>query len=167
MKLFKSMDCFGPVAALGLAITLTAAAVTFSSRAMAQDEDYLSTPTPAPWQSPSAEMIAQGRADFNKHCAPCHSEDAKGNGPELKVIPGIKPKDLTTIAAQNGGVFPYREVEDTIDGRKIIPSHKRFDMPFWGVNFQQPGQEFSPESEVKARKRIDAIVDYIATLQRP
>jgi mono/diheme cytochrome c family protein len=168
MKLFKSMCYSAPAAAVGLAIALTAAAVlTFSSSAMAQDEDYLSTPTPAPWQSPSAEMIAQGRADFNKHCAPCHSQDARGNGPEVKVIPGIKPKDLTTIAAQNGGVFPYRQVEDTIDGRKIIPSHKRFDMPFWGVNFQQPGQEFTPESEAKARKRIDAMVDYIATLQRP
>jgi hypothetical protein len=64
-------------------------------------------------------------------------------------------------------VFPYREVEDTIDGRKVIPSHKRFDMPFWGVNFQQQGQEFTPASEAQARKRIDAIVDYIATLQHP
>jgi mono/diheme cytochrome c family protein len=140
--------------------------VMVSSRVFAQGEDYLATPTPAPWPSPSAQAIAQGKADFNKHCAPCHSENGKGNGPEVKVIPGIKPKDLTTITARNGGVFPYQEVEDTIDGRKIIPSHKRFDMPFWGVNFQQAGHEFTSASEVQARKRIDAIVDYIATLQQ-
>jgi len=153
---------------MGLAIVLMAGTVmTFSSRSFAQDEDYLATPAPSPWQSPSAESIAQGKADFNKHCAPCHSENGKGNGPELKVIPDIKPKDLTTIAAQNGGVFPYRDVEDTIDGRKLTPAHKRFDMPFWGVNFQQQGQEFTPASEAQARKRIDAIVDYIATLQQP
>lgn len=150
-----------------LAMVLLAANVmTPGSNASAQDEDYLATPTPAPWQSPSAVTIAQGRADFNQHCAPCHSESGKGNGPEVKVIPGIKPKDLTTIEAQNGGVFPYRDVEDIIDGRKIIPAHKRYDMPFWGVNFQQQGQEFTAASEAKARKRIDAIVDYIATLQR-
>lgn len=167
MKRFKSA-WYQCARIMGFAIALAAAtAMMFSSRASAQDEDYLATPTPAPWQSPSAEMLAQGRADFNKHCAPCHSESGKGNGPELKVIPGIKPKDLTSIASKNGGVFPYRDVEDTIDGRKVIPSHKRFDMPFWGVNFQQQGQEFSPASEAKARKRIDAIVDYIATLQRP
>jgi mono/diheme cytochrome c family protein len=165
MKRFKSTKSLG-CAWVG-SFTIVLVVLTFSLRAFAQDEDYLSTPTPAPWQSPSAETIAQGKADFNKHCAPCHSENAKGNGPELKVIPGIKPKDLTTIAALNGGVFPYREVEDTIDGRKIIPSHKRFDMPFWGVNFQQQGQEFTPASEAKARQRIDAIVDYIATLQQP
>jgi hypothetical protein len=133
--------------------------------ASAQDEDYLATPTPAPWQSPTPQMVAQGKTDFNRYCAPCHSTSGKGNGPQLKVIPGIKPKDLTRISLQNGGVFPYREVEDTIDGRKIIPSHKRFDMPFWGVNFQQSGQEFTPKSEAKARARIDGLVDYIATLQ--
>lgn len=153
---------------VAFAIVLVAATMmTWAPGASAQDEDYLATPTPAPWQSPSASTIAQGKADFNKHCAPCHSESGKGNGPELKVIPGIKPKDLTTIAARNGGVFPYRQVEDTIDGRKIIPGHKRFDMPFWGVNFQQQGQEFTPASEAQARNRIDAIVDYVATLQQP
>jgi mono/diheme cytochrome c family protein len=153
---------------VGVVIVLVAAnLVLVPSRTLAQGEDYLATPTPAPWPSPSAQDIAQGKADFNKHCAPCHSENGKGNGPEVKVIPGIKPKDLTTITARNGGVFPYQEVEDTIDGRKIIPSHKRFDMPFWGVNFQQAGHEFTSASEVQAKKRIDAIVDYIATLQQP
>ncbi len=155
----------GSLRIVGLAAALLVSVPMISSRAFAQDEDYLATPTPAPWQSPTAETMAQGKADFMKHCAPCHSESGQGNGPELKIIPGIKPKDLTKIAAQNGGVFPYREVEDTIDGRKIIPSHKRFDMPFWGVNFQQPGQEFTAASEAKAKARIDALVDYVATLQ--
>jgi mono/diheme cytochrome c family protein len=153
---------------VALAIIVAVAIVMMCpSGASAQDEDYLATPTPAPWQSPTAETIAEGKADFSKHCAPCHSESGKGNGPELKVIPDIKPKDLTTIASRNGGVFPYREVEDTIDGRKLVPAHKRLDMPFWGVNFQQQGQEFTPGSETQARKRIDAIVDYVATLQQP
>jgi mono/diheme cytochrome c family protein len=165
---FESFWYFRPVRLVSLAMTLMAVVILgFALGSSAQDENYLSTPTPAPWQSPSAGTLAQGKADFNQHCAPCHSESGKGNGPEVKVIPGIKPKDLTTIAARNGGVFPYRSVEDTIDGRKIIPSHKRFDMPFWGVNFQQPGQEFTSASEAKAKQRIDAIVDYVATLQQP
>ena len=161
------MSYAGRARIVAFAIIVAATMMTCPSGSYAQDEDYLATPTPAPWQSPSAEMLAQGKADFNKHCAPCHSESGKGNGPELKVIPDIKPKDLTTIAARNGGVFPYREVEDTVDGRKMIPGHKRFDMPFWGVNFQQQGQEFTSASEAQARKRIDAIVDYVATLQQP
>jgi len=168
MNRFKATWYLRCAQLLAVAIVIWAANVmVHPPQTSAQDEDYLATPTPAPWASPSAETIAQGRADFNKHCAPCHSESGKGNGPEVKIIPGIKPKDLTKIATKNGGVFPYREVEDTIDGRKMIPSHKRFDMPFWGVNFQQQGQEFTTASEVQARKRIDAIVDYIATLQQP
>jgi hypothetical protein len=53
-----------------------------------------------------------------------------------------------------------------VDGRKVIPSHKRFDMPFWGVNFQQEGKEFTPESEAKAKARIAALVDYIKSIQK-
>jgi hypothetical protein len=131
--------------------------------ALARDDE----PTPTPQAQPSLtpEQLAQGKTDFIKHCAPCHSESGKGNGPEVKVIPGIKPSDLTLISRNNGGVFPYQQVADTIDGRKGVPSHKRFDMPFWGVNFQQEGKEFTPASEAQARLRIDAVVSYIATLQ--
>ena len=66
------------------------------------------------------------------HCAPCHGDSGKGNGPELKVLPDIHPSDLTNITLKNGGVFPTQKVADMIDGRKSVPSHKRFDMPFSG-----------------------------------
>jgi mono/diheme cytochrome c family protein len=160
-----SMHGLGLARNAGMATAFLMAVAISWSPVFAQESDYLATPTPSPWQSPTAEMITHGKADFMEHCAPCHSATGKGNGPELKIIPGIKPKDLTKIEARNGGVFPYREVEDTIDGRKITPSHKRFDMPFWGVNFQQSGQEFSAASETRAKARIDALVDYIATIQ--
>jgi hypothetical protein len=84
----------------------------------------------------------------------------------VKAIPGIKPPDLTLLSKRNGGQFPFQEVEDTIDGRKGIPSHKRFDMPFWGVNLQAPGQEFTPASEAKVKARIQSIVQYIKSIQR-
>jgi hypothetical protein len=159
----RGLGRWAALAAIAAGFFLTA---LFAARAIAQDEsDYLATPTPAPWTSPTAQQLAQGKADFMHYCAPCHSESGKGNGPEVKVIPGIKPKDLTKIALHNGGVFPYQNVEDIVDGRKSIPSHTRYDMPFWGVNFQQAGQEFTTPSERKAKARIDAIVDYIATIQ--
>lgn len=139
---------------------LVAAVMMIAAPAFAQDE---STSTPVP--SPTADQLAAGKADFMKHCAPCHSASGKGNGPEVNVIPGIKPADLTKIAMKNGGVFPFQGVEDTIDGRKKVPSHERFDMPFWGVNFQQEGKEFTRESEAKSKARIEAIVYYIETIQ--
>ena len=114
----------------------------------------------------SEEHPTSGKQDFDNHCAPCHGGDGKGNGPELKVLPDIHPSDLTRISLKNGGVFPRQKVVDMVDGRKVIPSHKRFDMPFWGVNFQQEGKEFTPDSEAKAKTRIDALVAYVESLQR-
>ncbi len=113
----------------------------------------------------SEEHPTSGKQDFDNHCAPCHGLNGKGNGPELKVLPDIHPSDLTKITLKNGGVFPRQKVADMIDGRKTIPSHKRFDMPFWGVDFQQEGKEFTPESEAKAKARIAALVDYVEALQ--
>ena len=52
--------------------------------------------------APPADHLAAGKADFMKHGAPCHSPSGKGNGPEVNVIPGIKPADLTKITMKNG-----------------------------------------------------------------
>jgi mono/diheme cytochrome c family protein len=106
-----------------------------------------------------------GKQDFEKNCASCHGQDGKGHGEALYVIPGIKPPDLTTLARNNGGVFPADQAYQSIDGRAGIPSHGRFDMPFWGTTFQQEGKEFTPESEAKAKERISNIVSYIKSIQ--
>jgi mono/diheme cytochrome c family protein len=115
----------------------------------------------------ATKSLAQdtGKQDFVKHCAGCHGTDGKGHGPDLYILAGVKPSDLTQLSKKNGGVFPTDEVKDTIDGRKTIPSHKRFDMPFWGVDFQRAGKEFTPESEAKVKQRIDNLVYYIETIQ--
>lgn len=106
-----------------------------------------------------------GRQDFEQNCASCHGKDGKGHGEALNVIPGITPPDLTRLTRDNGGVFPVDRVYESIDGRAGIPSHSRFDMPFWGTEFQQEGKEFSSESEAKARERISNIVSYIKSIQ--
>jgi mono/diheme cytochrome c family protein len=151
------------LAAFAMATVVIAPLALTATQSAAQDDQ--SSPVAQAQPSVTAQQLAAGKVDFDKHCAPCHGTNAKGHGPEVSVIPGIKPSDLTLISRNNGGVFPYQEVADTIDGRKGVPSHKRFDMPFWGVNFQQQGNEFSPSSEAAARARINAVVAYIATLQ--
>jgi len=116
---------------------------------------------------PSVSSAAlSGKDDYMKNCAGCHGADGKGNGPDLYVVPGVAPADLTLLAKRNGGVFPFQQTEDAIDGRKGIPSHKRFDMPFWGVTMQTPGKEFTPESDARVKARIDAIVRYIESIQQ-
>ncbi len=111
----------------------------------------------------SAEL--SGKNDYMKNCAGCHGADGTGNGPDLYVVP-VAPANLRLLAKQNGGVFPFQQTEDAIDGRKGIPSHKRFDMPFWGVTMQPQGKEFTPESDAKVKARIDALVRYIESIQQ-
>ncbi len=107
-----------------------------------------------------------GKQDFEENCASCHGNDGKGHGGEgVYFVPGTKTPDLTKLTKNNGGVFPTARVYQSIDGRAGIPSHARFDMPFWGTNFQQEGKEFTPESEAKAKVRISNIVTYIESIQ--
>lgn len=106
-----------------------------------------------------------GKQDFEQNCASCHGKDGRGHGEALYVIPGIKPADLTKLSKNNGGVFPAKSVYQSIDGRAVITSHSRIDMPFWGATFQQQGKEFTSESEAKAKARISNIVSYIKSIQ--
>ncbi len=113
-------------------------------------------------------VLAQqsGKQDYLGNCAGCHGADGKGSGPTVRVVPRMNPPDLTLLSRRHSGVFPFQEVEDTIDGRKQIPSHERFDMPFWGVTMQQGGKEFTPNSEAMVKRRIDAVVTYVESLQQ-
>jgi mono/diheme cytochrome c family protein len=115
--------------------------------------------------SANAPGASSGKRDFMKYCARCHGADGKGHGPDLYILSGVHPSNLTILTEKNGGVFPYQKVVDIIDGRKVPPSHKRLDMPFWGVQFQESGKEFTPQSDAKVKARIDNLAKYIETIQ--
>jgi hypothetical protein len=118
------------------------------------------------FSTPTVWAGVTGKSDFERNCASsCHGKDGKGHGEALYVLPRIKPPDLTRLTPNNRGIFPRDQVYQSIDGRAGIPSHSRFDMPFWGTNFQEQGKEFTPESEEKAKERISNIVSYIESIQ--
>jgi len=107
-----------------------------------------------------------GKQDYETYCAECHGVDGKGNGPAIQwYAMTTKPPDLTLLAARHGGKFPFDEVVDIVDGRKAIPSHERLSMPFFAVKLQNPDEGFNPASDAAVRKRIDAIVTYVESLQ--
>jgi Cytochrome C oxidase, cbb3-type, subunit III len=105
------------------------------------------------------------KQDYDQNCASCHGPKGKGNGTAPAVMPLTPMPDITQLAKENGGTFPFDTVVDVIDGRKAIPSHSRIEMSFWGVTMQTPGAEFTPQSDAAVKKRIEALARYIETLQ--
>src|SRR6516225_8570293 len=56
-----------------------------------------------------------GKMEYQSSCAACHGMDAKGDGPVSKELK-TRPADLTVLAKNNNGVFPYDTVYQMIDG---------------------------------------------------
>jgi mono/diheme cytochrome c family protein len=75
-----------------------------------------------------AQRIDPGEIEFLSSCAPCHGAEGKGNGPMSAALKATPP-DLTVLAKNNGGVFPFSNVYEVIDGRKVVAAHGTREMP--------------------------------------
>jgi mono/diheme cytochrome c family protein len=100
------------------------------------------------------------RQDYMEYCASCHGPMGRGDGPvaaELKK----RPADLTQLAKNNNGQFPYTRVRAIIDGRgQALGIHGPADMPVWGQRFADEGR-----NDPQVRAKILSIVDYLASIQ--
>ena len=131
-------------AALGLA-----AAVCFTTGAVAQDL-----------------MLAEWT--YKDNCAACHGLDGKGDGPATDVLT-TKPTNLTALASQNDGIYPFGRVYQVIDGRVSVAGHGTTDMPIWGNYFRAEALPATRHPGISAEEvvqgRILGLVYYIQTLQ--
>jgi mono/diheme cytochrome c family protein len=100
------------------------------------------------------------RLYFN-HCAACHGDDGEGTGPVAASMRVTVP-NLRTLAQRNGGVYPTDAVAAYVDGRTEKAAHGDRQMPIWGDVFKGADQD---ASERTVRRRIAAVVEFIATLQ--
>lgn len=111
---------------------------------------------------PTAGTLGYSGSDlFRTYCAVCHGLAARGDGPLAEQLKK-RPPDLTQFAKQNGGTFPSDMVYRIIDGRLAMPGHGGKDMPIWGDAFKATHDGSSEES---VKKRIEAIVQYLETIQ--
>ncbi len=111
-----------------------------------------------------------GKQEYVDTCAACHGTDAKGTGPVAAYLKQKTP-DLTMLAKNSAGVFPFARVYDVIDGRQAVAVHGPRDMPVWGGYYREQGAlasryEATPgQVSSYARGRIIALIGYIYTLQ--
>jgi mono/diheme cytochrome c family protein len=106
----------------------------------------------------------QGRALYLKYCGACHGESGKGDG----IVSGFmrpKPSDLTQIAKQAGGKFPFLETMQIIDGRDMQRAHGDPDMPVWGETFRPPDGA-SGDARAQVAGRLLILTEYLRSIQQ-
>lgn len=107
-------------------------------------------------------ILNEGKMEFEENCAACHGKDGTGKG-ELGARLAIPPKDLTTFAQRNGGVFPFWPVFEVIAGEKPIPGHDTLAMPLFSKRMRaQEGQPGFLPSHV----RMLEVTHYLESIQK-
>ena len=115
---------------------------------------------PSLWADP---VEYDGGELYALNCSNCHGTYGEGDGavtPDLSVV----LLDLRYLAARNGGVFPAGFVREIIDGRETRAAHGPTGMPVWGAEFAR-GEGTSEAAQERVASKIDAIVDFLDTLQ--
>jgi hypothetical protein len=107
-----------------------------------------------------------GRVAFERHCAPCHGMDGRGDGPVAQTL-HTQPTDLTRLKERRGGEWDEAWVVAFIDGRTQVTAHGPRDMPVWGAVFESDlqGRE-QPYPRYTTFLRVRNLADYLKTIQR-
>jgi len=118
----------------------------------------------------TAQQANIGQLEYESNCAVCHGMSGTGDGPLAGLITEMTA-NLTTLAENNNGVFPFNLVYETIDGRRMVEAHGTRDMPAWGFEYNDRAVEYymdyrAPyDAESFIRGRILALTTYIYELQ--
>jgi len=118
----------------------------------------------------AAEKLDVGKMEYKAACAVCHGLTGKGDDAPLKELLARPVPNLTGLARNNKGVFPFDRVFQIIDGRQEVKAHGPRDMPVWGNAFNNQSSlyfdNYPPQdSESAGRSRILAITEYLYRLQ--
>lgn len=139
---------------IGILVVITVANTSFGEVKVKE--------VPLTWQQAS---LTDGEALYMELCAVCHGKGGKGDGPAASALKKAVP-DLTVLAAKNDGMYPRKEVEDSIAGESRVVSHGTIDMPIWGQAFENVRPDWKPfRREALARQRLYNLTEYLATIQ--
>jgi len=106
------------------------------------------------------------RQIYLEACASCHGKDGTGNG-TVAVALKTPPPDLTRLAARRQGTFPRQDVIEIIAGERDISAHGTREMPVWSQRFAPSASGATAAAAIYARQRLEALVDYLQSIQRP
>ncbi len=122
---------------------------------------HASRPSAAEGDDPGKDLYVQS-------CAPCHGLAGKGGAAEAAPVAAFlttPPPDLTQLAKNNKGDFPFIRVMEVIDGRQMLSrAHGTSEMPVWGEQFSKTGARRSQGAEVVAG-RVLLLTEYVRSIQ--
>lgn len=103
------------------------------------------------------QPVSSGEQVYRAHCASCHGEKGKGDGPAAESM-RMRPTDLTQLAKRNRGEFPTYRVEKLL-GSGELAAHGSKRMPVWGplLGSGKPGSQ--------EQIRVRSLLDHLKTLQ--
>src|SRR5512140_3062872 len=106
-----------------------------------------------------ADTESPNRAVYLQYCGACHGPAGKGDGIAGSFMTK-KPTDLTVVAKQNKGEFPYMHIMRVIDGRDTVRAHGDPDMPVWGEVFAE--NSAAPVGRrIEIQGKLMLLTDYI------
>ena len=98
--------------------------------------------------------ITYGGLEFERSCAICHGFNGKGQGVMADSLKK-QPADLTVIAKNNNGHFPFTEVYRIIEGSPKVGVHGSRDMPVWGDRYRKQAKELAKEYKEAKGYEVD------------
>jgi mono/diheme cytochrome c family protein len=138
---------------------MTAAAMTVAVSTLAGVSAARQTTGPT---TPPLVISSMAGSDlYQAYCASCHGRQGRGDGPTGPALKSPMP-DLTTLARQNGGIFPAARVEALVTYGEALPSpaHGSKEMPVWGPIFRA----LDP-NDTRTSVRIANIVEFVESMQ--
>jgi mono/diheme cytochrome c family protein len=112
-----------------------------------------------------------GQREFATRCQMCHGPAGRGDGWLADQLIR-RPPTISLLARKNGGVFPREQVARIIDGRSPIKLHGPTEMPAWGNIYRAEidaaagtRRGVREEDEVNVSYRIQALIEYLASIQ--
>jgi|GEM_PF-1099830 len=140
--MMKPVFCLMTVFALFLmAFSPTQAAQEAATKMTSPSVDEAETDTTYEPENALEMGEISGADEYYRLCAVCHGEGGRGDGPMARVLK-TPPPNLTLLAKNNGGHFPFLSVLEMIDGRNMIAVHGSRDMPVWGESLTRDYDQF-------------------------
>ena len=105
-----------------------------------------------------------GGVEFERSCAICHGFNGKGKGVMSDSLTK-QPSDLTVLAKNNNGHFPFTDVYQIIEGSPKVGIHGSRDMPVWGDRYRKEAEKYGAEEYMYSRGLILELLVYLMSIQ--